>query len=215
MAGDAEVDQRIDALLMDVGFVILGISWEAIAAHDRATGSAIGGSSDDIGPHSLPPPGSGSSAEQYWSVVGNAAGLDGSRELMLRLAETVPELMFDPAALSLMDDARRAGCRVGILSNDAYGFMGRAFFEERPEFTLAHVFVDSTDVGARKPDPAAYLAAADALAVPPERIVFLDDTPACVDGADAVGMVGIAVDPFDRQPAFDQARELLGLEPRA
>ena len=78
---------------------------------------------------------------------------------------------------------------------------------------LADVFVDSTDVGARKPDPAAYLAAAEALAVPPERIVFLDDTPACVRGADAVGMVGVGVDPFDPGPAFERARKLLGLDP--
>ena len=207
-----EGHRTLDALLMDVGFVILGISWDAIAAYDRATGSSIGRAPDDAR-QPVAPPRDGSTAEQYWGDVGRAAGLDGARELMLRLSETVPDLMFDADALSLMDDARRAGLRVGILSNDAYGFMGRAFFE-RPEFALADVFVDSTDVGARKPDPAPYLAAADALAVPPERIVFLDDTPACVVGADAVGMTGISVDPFDPRPAFDRARELLGLEPR-
>jgi len=32
-----------------------------------------------------------------------------------------------------------------------------------------------------------------------------------VEGARRVGMLGILVDPFDRAPAFDRARELLGL----
>jgi FMN phosphatase YigB (HAD superfamily) len=41
--------------------------------------------------------------------------------------------------------------------------------------------------------------------------VFLDDTPECVEGARRVGMVGIEVDPFDRGPAFERARALLGL----
>jgi FMN phosphatase YigB (HAD superfamily) len=41
--------------------------------------------------------------------------------------------------------------------------------------------------------------------------VFLDDTPECVDGARAVGMTGIVVDPSDRRPAFDEARRLLGI----
>ena len=35
----------------------------------------------------------------------------------------------------------------------------------------------------RKPQPDAYLAAAKALGVPPEAVVFLDDTPECVEGA--------------------------------
>ena len=41
--------------------------------------------------------------------------------------------------------------------------------------------------------------------------MFLDDTPECVDGARAVGMHAIQVDPADRQAAFDRARELLGI----
>ena len=206
-----EPDVSPDALLMDVGFVILGITWDAIEAYDATTGSAIAGPPGEGHRRPIPPPGDPSTAEQYWSEVAEASGLDGARELMRRLAETVPDLMFDDGALSLMEDARRAGRRVGILSNDAYGFIGRSFFDGRPEFALAEVFIDSTDIGARKPEPAAYLAAANALAVAPERIVFLDDTPACTAGANAVGMVGIDVDPFDSAPAFDRARKLLGL----
>jgi putative hydrolase of the HAD superfamily len=131
--------------------------------------------------------------------------------LFRALIEVVPDELFDRDAVALMRDARAAGHRVGVLSNDAYAFIGYEFFAGRPEFAELDAFVDSTDVGARKPAPEAYLAAAEALAVAPGDIVFLDDTPGCVEGARRVGMVGILVDPFDRGPAFDQARQLLGL----
>ena len=49
----------------------------------------------------------------------------------------------------------------------------------------------------------------DALGVAPADVVFLDDSPECVDGARAVGMNAIVVDPLDRRPAFDEARRLL------
>jgi FMN phosphatase YigB (HAD superfamily) len=98
-----------------------------------------------------------------------------------------------------------------VLSNEAYTFIGRDFFAGRPEFAELDAFVDATEVGARKPAPEAYLTAADALGVGPTRVVFLDDTPECVDGAHRIGMHGILVDPFDRTPAFDRARAVLGL----
>jgi len=110
-----------------------------------------------------------------------------------------------------MRDAREARRRVGVLSNEAYTFIGRDFFAGRPEFAQLDAFVDATEVGVRKPAPEAYLAAADALAVVPQGVVFLDDTPECVEGARRVGMHGILVDPFDRTPAFDRARALLHL----
>ena len=48
--------------------------------------------------------------------------------------------------------------------------------------------------------------------MPTAEVVFLDDTPECVDGARAVGMTGVVVDPDDRRPAFDEARRLLGID---
>jgi HAD superfamily hydrolase (TIGR01509 family) len=81
----------------------------------------------------------------------------------------------------------------------------------RPEFASLVTFIDAAEIGCPKPDPRAYLTAADALGVAPADVVFLDDTPECVDGALAVGMNAIVVDPLDCRPAFDEARPLLGL----
>jgi len=85
-----------------------------------------------------------------------------------------------------------------VLSNEAYTFIGRDFFAGRPEVAELDAFVDATEVGARKPAPEAYLVAADAREFMPQDVVFLDDTPECVEGANRVGMHGILVDPFDR-----------------
>jgi HAD superfamily hydrolase (TIGR01509 family) len=127
------------------------------------------------------------------------------------IADVAVDLMIDEDAVALMRDARAAGKRVGVLSNDAYSIMGREFFANRPEFAELDAFVDAVDIGVRKPEPAAYQRASEALGVSPVDIVFLDDTPECVKGATAVGMDAIQVDPADRKRAFDQARELLGL----
>jgi putative hydrolase of the HAD superfamily len=149
--------------------------------------------------------------DHYWGQVAKSRGFDDMTGLFRALADVVPDELFDPAAVALMRDAREAGRRVGVLSNEAYTFIGRDFFAGRPEFTALDAFVDATELGARKPEPEAYLTAARDLAVEPRRVVFLDDTPECVEGARRVGMHGIRVDPFDRTPAFDEARSLLDL----
>jgi putative hydrolase of the HAD superfamily len=203
-----------EALLLDVGYVIIDLSWSAVAAYEAATGRQVAGR------EAVEPEGdvqwqehrSGTiTADEYWDHVAKARGLDGFITLFRGIADVVPDELFDPAAVALMRDARAAGRRVGVLTNDGYSFIGRQFFARRPEFAGLDAFVDATDVGVRKPAPGAYLAAAEALGVGPEAVVFLDDTPECVEGARRVGMVGVLVDPFDRTPAFDQARELLGL----
>ncbi|HEY6415130.1 MAG TPA: HAD-IA family hydrolase, partial [Acidimicrobiales bacterium] len=72
-------------------------------------------------------------------------------------------------------------------------------------------FVDASDIGVGKPEPEAYLIAAGALGLAAGRIVFLDDAEDNVEGARAVGMVGVQVDAGSAATAFDEARELLGL----
>jgi HAD superfamily hydrolase (TIGR01509 family) len=132
-------------------------------------------------------------------------------EFFKAVADVAIDLMINTDALALMRDARAAGRRVGVLSNDAYSIMGREFFAGRPEFAELDAFVDAAEIGVRKPAPDAYLRAAEALGVGPNQIVFLDDTPECVDGGRAAGMHAIQVDPTDRKPAFDEARMLLGI----
>jgi HAD superfamily hydrolase (TIGR01509 family) len=110
-----------------------------------------------------------------------------------------------------MADARTAGYKVGVLTNDGVAINGVEFFDSIPEFRALDAFVDARANGSAKPDPEPYLRAADELEVPPERVVFLDDAQACVDGAERVGMTAVRVNPVNKRPAFARTRSLLGL----
>lgn len=204
-----------DGLLLDVGGVILD-PWQALDAYATATGIPVPGrgpvdpEGDPLWREKL----SGTlTLNGYWDNVARRTGHDSWRSMFRSIMDLVPDELFDHDAFSLMHDARAAGHRVGVLSNDAYTIQSRAFFDARPAFRELDAFVDASDIGVSKPDPDAYLVAAEALGLPAEKIVFLDDAEENVEGARAVGMLGIQVDAGAATMAFDQAREVLGLAP--
>jgi HAD superfamily hydrolase (TIGR01549 family) len=202
-----------DGLLLDVGGVILD-PWQALDAYATATGIPVPGrgpvdpEGDPLWREKL----SGTlTLNGYWDNVARRTGHDSWRSMFRSIMELVPDELFDHDAFRLMHDARASGHRVGVLSNDAYTIQSREFFDGRPAFRELDAFVDASDIGVSKPDPDAYLAAAEALGLAAERIVFLDDAEENVEGARAVGMLGIQVDAGAATTAFDKAREVLGL----
>lgn len=202
-----------DGLLLDVGGVILD-PWQALDAYATATGIPVPGrgpvdpEGDPLWREKL----SGTlTLNGYWDNVARRTGHDSWRSMFRSIMDLVPDELFDHDAFRLMHDARAAGHRVGVLSNDAYTIQSRAFFDGRPAFRELDAFVDASDIGVSKPDPDAYLAAAEALGLAAEKIVFLDDAEENVEGARAVGMLGIQVDAGAATTAFDRAREVLGL----
>lgn len=81
----------------------------------------------------------------------------------------------------------RGTCGVAILSNSAPG----AREQEEARYGFAATFdpiIYSHEVGVAKPDPRIYALTCERLGVRPDETVFLDDTQACVDGANAYGM---------------------------
>ena len=80
--------------------------------------------------------------------------------------------------------------KTGILSNSFVGARER----EQAAYGFADIcdaLVYSHEEGCLKPDPRIYRIVCARLEVAPEAAVFLDDVPANVDGARAVGMAGI------------------------
>lgn len=66
------------------------------------------------------------------------------------------------------------------------------------------VITDSGAVGVAKPDPRLFQATIDGLGLPPERILHIGDAVRYdVEGAAAVGMQSIHMDPFDVCPSTD------------
>jgi len=86
--------------------------------------------------------------------------------------------------------AVRLGTRhpIGILSNSRAG----ARREEESRYRFSEHFdpiLYSDEIGVAKPDPRAYLLACEQMQLAPHEVVFLDDTPACVEGAGAAGLI--------------------------
>lgn len=204
------------ALLFDVGDVLMESNWVIMDELERVTGRRINGR----GP--LDPEHDPAwqrclvgeiDVDEYWNELARSGGYADRIALWRAASDHLGRGVFAEDALQLVDDARAAGVKVGILSNDLYRASTREWVASRPEFAGFDALVDCTDFGERKPAPGPYLKAAADLGLPPEEIVFLDDTPYCIEGARAVGMVAVPVDPLSRVHAFEIARRLVGLAP--
>ena len=99
------------------------------------------------------------------------------------------------------------GVRTACVTNNIVEF-GEGWRSLVPVDDLFDAVIDSCHTGVRKPDPRIYQLALDAVDVDSEAAVFLDDHPANVAAAEALGMRGIVVGQ-DRLAAFDRLDELL------
>ncbi len=203
-------------VVFDIGEVVSAAAWPLLDELAAATGRSF--------PHRGPHDPDGDPFWQrylagelsylgYWVEIAAAAGYEGWRDFYRDLGGLPIERFADADAGVLIAEALAAGLRVGALTNDGAAINGMDFLARVPELRHLHALLDAKEFGERKPEPGPYLRAAEALGLPPDEIVFLDDTPVCVWGAEQVGMTGVLVDPVDRRPAFDETRELLGLAP--
>lgn len=126
--------------------------------------------------------------DAYWAAVGEALGLDAGDLAALR-DDFYSGDALDAGLAALIDALRGRGVRVGLLSNN-----GPALADDLQATGMAGRFdasVISCEIGVMKPDPAAYEAILRRLDVRPEQALFIDDSPANVEGARAVGMSAV------------------------
>ena len=115
----------------------------------------------------------------------------------------------DPTMLDLIASLRRLGYKVGLLSNAPSprqaddSPVGRWGMEGAFD---ARVF--SYAVGALKPDPRMYRAILHELGVAPDNVLFIDDAPANVEGARALGIKACL---FSEMSALYRCLERYGL----
>lgn len=211
------MDRPYAALLFDIGEVVSAVQWPMLDRLAADTGRTLVGrgpldpDNDPLWQRYL----AGElSYVEYWYAYAEAAGYEDWRHLFRDLGPYMTGDDFaHPAAAALIRDARAAGLKLGALTNDGVGINGRDFFSTIPLIADFDTFTDARAYGGGKPAPEAYLGAARELGLDPERIVFLDDLPENIDGALAVGMAAVLVDPVEREPAFDAVREMVGLGP--
>jgi putative hydrolase of the HAD superfamily len=96
---------------------------------------------------------------------------------------------------------------VGCLNNEARETNDYRFerYGLRNHFKVAF---SSCYVGLRKPDAPIYRRALDILGTPPERLLFIDDRPENVAGAESVGMKGVR---FTGEEALRSELKSLGI----
>lgn len=119
---------------------------------------------------------------------------------------TWEELRPLPFMLELVQELRKKGCPVGLLSN---------VFKETADSIRAHGGYDSFDftilsceAKVRKPDPEIYALAMEKLpGIKPEEVLFLDDREHCIRGAQSFGLQTIHV--TDHQQAIERVRDLI------
>ena len=103
---------------------------------------------------------------------------------------------------------RAAGVRTALVTNNIAEF-GDGWRAMVPVDELFDVVVDSCRAGCRKPDPAIFHVALEALGAGPGDAVFLDDYAGNVAAAESVGIRGILVGD-DRLAAMDELEAVLG-----
>lgn len=152
------------------------------------------------------------SERDYWldrtREVGQLVGKRWSRmEDFVRQARSAdPEAVIRPEADRAIRKVHDAGFRLAILSNELDLFYGVDFRSRLPILDLFETIVDATYTKILKPDSRAYRAVLDALALPAQACVFVDDQKRNVEGAAAVGMRAVRFDV--REPAQSYAEAL-------
>jgi len=212
-----------DVLLLDFGGVCL---LNPVELHGRAE-SVLGldpGTFEWMGPvdpDSDPlwrrmTAGDGLTERDYWAEraaeVGRVAGQElTTRDYMTILYEPpIPE-MVRPEARSVATAALDAGIGVSVLTNDMRAFHGREWEHDVDFLQLVDHIVDCSDTNILKPDPRAFQRAVDIIGCDPARVLFVDDQPINVAGADDFGLDALWFDIAHAADAWGTVADRLGL----
>jgi putative hydrolase of the HAD superfamily len=204
--------EPVRAVVFDVGGVIAyqdsdaadallaaaGLPLTAAAVQEARDSEAMYGLGEDYSRGRMSP-------AAYWGAVLETLGLAATlerTELLQAVHQATVWSVVDAEVLALVRRLRgRDGLRLGILSNSAPEYERHigAFVEL---FDVVHF---SHRTGRRKPEAVAYQAAIEALGVPAEAAVFIDDKARNVAAAAEVGLqalhfhgIGPLLDDLDR-----------------
>lgn len=134
----------------------------------------------------------GMTGREFWAKVASDAGTTFSPAQVVNLIES-DVLMWtsvNEEMLAWVEALQDAGIRTAILSNMIWEIL----LHMQKRFGWLDRFDQLTwscELGIAKPDPEIYRYTYEALEVPPEETLFLDDKPENIAGAQRLGMQGI------------------------
>ena len=115
-------------------------------------------------------------AMEYYRVVLSRLGVNLDDETINELIETDLKswTYINAGTISLMEDIKKAGYTLGILSNVPHDFLAWAK-ENLPVFSMPQIRLFSCELGLIKPEKAIYEKLIAVSGVNPEELVFFDD----------------------------------------
>jgi putative hydrolase of the HAD superfamily len=152
----------------------------------------------------------------YWNrrarEAGSLIGEDWTIQDFCRKHDELPSgAILRPEMLALISDAKHAGLKFGILTNELELFHGKDWALTTPFAHMIDVIVDATHTHILKPDPGAYALALEALGLPADEVVFVDDQPRNVAGGRAVGIRSFHLDITNPLESIARVRLAMGL----
>ena len=146
---------------------------------------------------------------EYWSIRGEPYGLD-LPGLMRHFYEPPGDYLVRPEMANLVTGQRAAGRVVGMLTNDLNAFHSAEWKNGISVIGQFDFIVDGSITGYLKPDPRAFRLALEAFGSPePGDVVFVDDQPINLRGAEAVGLTTVHFDPTDPAQSFERIEAAL------
>ena len=184
-------ERSIEAVIFDYGGVLARTEdQEPRAAWERRLGMAPGTLTTTVHDGELWVAAQKGSilSDAHWQSVGAALGLSASQLQRLRRAFYGGDVL-NQQLLSTIDALRRQGLKTGLLSN----FSGdlREMLMAQDLLRRFDRIAISAEIGVMKPEAEAYETVLAMLAVPASACAFIDDLPANVAAARALGMHGI------------------------
>ena len=204
-----------EAVIFDLGGVVLPSPFEAWAEYERELGLAVGfirgvvAEAGDHGAWARHERGELDFEEFLEAFESECAAAGGTA---ISALEVMARLLARPEPRPEMLDAIRAIRDVGLRTAALTNNWAAPTDEERRVDVVAPLFdvvVESSVEGLRKPDPRIYLLTCDRLGVAPEAAVFLDDLGINLKPARALGMTTIKVE--DPEQALAELGAILGL----
>jgi putative hydrolase of the HAD superfamily len=130
-------------------------------------------------------------AEEYYRGFLAKAGIYPDSDTIKKMVETDLQswTRINGGTVTLMEDVKKAGLKLGVLSNMPHDFIAMAR-KRIPVFKLYDVGVFSCEVNSVKPEEPIYQALLSAFGCRADETAFFDDVPENVEKALALGMRG-------------------------
>ena len=209
------------ALVLDFGGVISKTLYETHDLSERALGLAPGTLTwrGPFAPETDAPFVAMQAGEmterEYWALrmkeTGALVGEDWTTfpQFIARVRGANPKAVIRPEALEAIAEAKAAGHRLAILSNELDLFYGADFRDKLPFLADFDLIVDATYTGILKPDVRAFHLVTDGLDLSAGECVFVDDQKKNLQGAVDVGMPFVHFDVTKPGESYGEALKLL------